>query len=377
MSLGIIDAREWQRVFDLKTGRKRDINHPTVEMVRNIIAKHPFPGDVEMATNAWVTDTALELIGKYGPQFAFISYGLPYFTFRFHQTTTEERQRVVESVFREIDRLVESSGFTPVIVGSGGLVPIKGYINLSRLDGLAVASNWTASYAGIHEPSIKDLEYIESLPQVERLVSKSELMHLFEGTPEDAIRLPDYFVVAKEGYTYKAPGLTLRRPVNIPAHNYFIPVATTLGQIKTLTDIRELLEKHLPEKKIALIVIEGVGEEDFPLSYQRCANSHGWYFYEQGELQFFAIYMGRHNFFAYPQGHRYYEDDNENKPYPFSGYFRDIPTDTIGAGMGIKRVAVGSRSMFPHATTGADICIECFARNLANQGCMAVINQPL
>jgi len=120
-----------------------------------------------------------------------------------------------------------------------------------------------------------------------------------------------------------------------------------------------------------------VGEEDFPLSYKRCANSQGWYFYEQGELQFFAIYMGRNNFFAYPQGHRYYEDDNENKPYPFSGYFRDIPTDTIGAQMGIKRVAVGSRSMFPHATTGADICIECFARNLANQGCMAVINQPL
>ncbi|MEN6390064.1 MAG: hypothetical protein ABFD04_06570, partial [Syntrophomonas sp.] len=143
MSLGIIDAREWQRVFDLKTGRKREVNHPTVEMVRDIIAKHPFPGDVEMATNAWVTDTALELIEKYDPQFAFISYGLPYFTFRFHQTTAEERKRVVDSVFKEIERLVERSGFTPVIVGSGGLVPIKGYINLSRLDGLAVASNWT------------------------------------------------------------------------------------------------------------------------------------------------------------------------------------------------------------------------------------------
>ncbi len=375
MSLGIIDAREWQRVFDLKTGNKYETNHPTIEMVKGIIAKHPFPGDVEMATNAWVTDTALELIDKYEPQFAFISYGLPYFTFRFHDTAPEERQKIINSVFQEIERFVLSSGFTPVIVGSGGLVPIKEYIDLSHLDGLAVASNWSATYAGLHDPSVKDLKYIESLPQVERIVDKHELLNLFEGKVEDAFRLPDYFVVAKEGYTYKAPGTTLRKPVNIPGHNYFIPVATDLGQVSNILKIRGLIEKNLPQKKIALIVVEGVGEEDFPLPYRRCTNSVGWYFYEQGELQFFAFYMGKHNFLSYPQGYRYYEDDNENKSYPFSGYFRDIPTDTIGAQMGLKRIAVGSRSMFPHTTTGADICIECFARNLSNQGCMAVINK--
>ncbi len=375
MSLGIIDAREWQRVFDLKTGKKCEINHPTVEMVKGIIAKHPFPGDVEMLTNAWVTDTALELIDKYEPQFASIIYALPYFTFRFQETAAVERQKIIDSVFREIDRFVLSSGFTPVIVGSGGLVPIQEYIDLSRLDGLAVASNWSASYAGIHDPSSKDLEYIESLPQMERIVNKHELLNLFEGKAEDGFRLPDYFVVAKEGYTFKAPGTTLRKPVNIPGHNYFIPVATDLGQVNNITEIRGLIEKNLPQKKIALIVVEGVGVEDYPLPYKRCANSVGWYYYEQGELQFFALYMGKHNFLAYPQGHRYYEDDDENKPYPFSSYFRDIPEDTIGAQMDLKRIAVGSRSMFPHTTSGADICIECFARNLANQGCMAVINK--
>ncbi len=375
MSLAIIDAREWQRVFDLKTGAKRESDHPNVEMVKGIIAGHSFPGDVQMATNAWVTDTALELIDKYQPQFAFISYGLPYFTFRFHETSADEREQVIQSVFQEIDRLVVQSGFTPVIVGSGGLVPIKGYIDLSRLDGLAIASNWTAGYAGLHNPTPKDLEYIASLPQVERMVSKNELADLFQGEEQETERLPEYFVVAKEGYTYKAPGTTLRKAVNIPAHNYFIPVATELGSVNNITEIRELIEKNLPHKKIAIIVVEGVGLEDFPLPYQRCANSLGWYCYEQGELQFFALYMGKHNFLAYPQGYPYYEDDDENKPYPLSGYFRDIPTDTIGAHMGIKRAAVGSRSMFPHTTTGADICIECFARNLFNQGIMAVITE--
>jgi hypothetical protein len=86
------------------------------------------------------------------------------------------------------------------------------------------------------------------------------------------------------------------------------------------------------------------------------------------------MYMGRHNFMEYPQGYLYYKEGSEDEPYPFSGYFRNIPTDTIGSQMGIKRIAVGSRSMFPHTTTGADIVVECFARNLSNQGCMAVIN---
>jgi hypothetical protein len=377
MSVGIIDAREWQRVFDLKTGQKADIEHPTLDMVKGIIAKHPFPGDVEMATNAWVTDSALELIEKYQPQFAFISYGLPYFTFRFHDKTAEERQKIIQSVFAEVERFVRDSGFTPVIVGSGGLVPLKEYIDLSRLDGLAIASNWTASYAGIHDASARDLDYLNSLPQIERIVNKCELLNLFDGKPEEGFRLPEYLAVAKEGYTYKSAGTTLRKAVKIPGKNYFIPISTGLGKVSSITDIRGLIENHLPDKKIALIVIEGLGEEDFPVPYRRCINSIGWYHYEQGELQFFAMYMGRHHFLAYPQGYRYFEDDDENKPYPFSGYFRDIPTDTIGVNMGLKRIAVGSRSMFPHTTTGADICIECFARNLFNQGVMATINDGI
>jgi len=375
MSIGIIDAREWQRVFDLKTGQKVETNDPTVEMVKGILAKHPFPGDVEIATNAWVTDTTLDLIDKYDPQFAFISYGLPYFQFRFYKTSAENKRQIIESVFQEIDRFVRNSGFTPVIVGTGGLVPLQGYIDFSHLDGLAVASNWTASYAGLHHASERDLKYIASLPQIQRVVTKKELLEVFGGTVAEAFRLPEYFVVAQEGYTYKVPGTTLRRPVNIPAHNAYIPIATDLGQAAELTGIRGLIEQNLPQKKIALIVVEGVGEEDFPLPFTRCNNRVDWYHYEQGELQFFAMYMGKHHFLAYPQGYLYYEDDDEDKPYPFSGYFRDIPTDTIGAQMGIKRIAVGSRSMFPHTTTGADICIECFARNLYNQGCMAVINQ--
>lgn len=166
------------------------------------------------------------------------------------------------------------------------------------------------------------------------------------------------------GYSYSGKLVT----------NYFIPVSTGLGRVGDIVEVMGLIEKHLPHRKIALIVVEGIGEADFPLPFNMCTNSVDWYYYEPGDLQFFALNMGRHNFLAYPQGYPYYKYDTENKPYPLSGYFYDIVSDTIGSGMGIRRIAVGSRSMITHAITGADICIECFARNLANQGCMAVIN---
>ncbi|MGD0487322.1 MAG: hypothetical protein ABSB94_09020 [Syntrophorhabdales bacterium] len=36
---------------------------------------------------------------------------------------------------------------------------------------------------------------------------------------------------------------------------------------------------------------------------------------------------------------------------------------------------MGNKSMFMHMVTGADVTVECFARNLYNQGTMAVIHR--
>ncbi|MDD3845889.1 MAG: hypothetical protein PHC90_05950 [Syntrophorhabdaceae bacterium] len=40
-----------------------------------------------------------------------------------------------------------------------------------------------------------------------------------------------------------------------------------------------------------------------------------------------------------------------------------------------RSISVGNKSMFMHMVAGADICVECFARNLYNQGTMAVIHR--
>ncbi|HWR55467.1 MAG TPA: hypothetical protein VN462_03060 [Negativicutes bacterium] len=373
MSLAIVDVREWQNVLDLRTGKKVSEDTPAVRMVRAVLEKHPYPGDIDQRSNQWVTDTALDLIEKYAPGFVFLSYAQQYFSLRFTPLSEAEREKMIDAVFAEVERFTRESGFFTIVVGTGNMMPIAGFIDLSRLDGLAMSSNWATRYAGLYGLSTGDLDYLRRNPEIERLVSKEELIATFQGAPADADRLPDYFAVSREGMCFKSP--YLRQPVMIPGDNRFIPVLATLGDVQSITDISEFIQAYLQNNKVALIMVEGIGERDFRFASKSCSNGPGWYFYEPGEAQYLALSTGKHQFFTYNPGYRYYLDDDASKEYPFSGYFNTMPAHTLGRSFAGRSIAVGNRSMFMHTVTGTDIAIECFARNLYNQGCLAVIHR--
>jgi hypothetical protein len=84
---------------------------------------------------------------------------------------------------------------------------------------------------------------------------------------------------------------------------------------------------------------------------------------------------GTHQVFAYPSGYQYHDENDAKKGFPFSGYFLEVPKHSLAADFAGKSIAVGNHSMFVHMIFGADICIECFARNLYNQGCLGVIHR--
>lgn len=371
MSVAIVDVREWQNILDLKTGRKIAEDTPAIQMVKSALQKHPYPGDTELQSNSWVTDTALTLLESYKPQFIFLSYAQQFFATRYLQLTEAEQQAMYDAVFAEIERFAKKSGFVPVVVGTGDIIPVDGYIDLSRLDGLGVCSHWATHYAGLYNVSDHDMEYIKSTGQVERIVSREEFIEQLNGKPGDGERLPDYFIVAREGFCFRTPAL--RRPLTIPACSYSIPVATTLGDVASITDIGERILAGLQHHNIALIMVEGVGMKEFRLPYKSCSNGVGWYFYEPGDAQYLAITQGEHQMFSYCPGYRYYMEESDE--YPFSGYFTTIPENTLGQRFAGRSIAIGNRSMFMHTLTGTDIAVECFARNLNNQGCLAVIHR--
>ncbi len=374
MSLAIIDARHWQNLFDLRTGARMIDERPEVLMVRGVLARHPYPGDVDKAANSWVSDTALDLIAQYRPQLACLCYAHQHFVSRYNPQTETERQALLSSVFDEIRRFVNVSGYTPVIVGTGDLTGVEGEIDLSRIEGLAISSHWSARYAGLHQPTTADLAYVRGLNFVERVASRQEWISLFPGAKHDPERIPEYLLIAREGWTFRTTGTPMRRAVMIPAVNTAIPVATPLGASGEITGIRSLIESGLDRSRIALIILEGIGIRDFQLPFHACDNHVDWYCYEPGDTQYLTIMTGGHQVFAYPAGYRYHDENDSNPDFPYSGYFKSIPEHTLGRDYQGKSIAVGNRSMLTHMVYGADISIECFARNLYNQGTMGVIH---
>jgi len=375
MSLAIIDAREWQRVFDLRTGAGVEERNPLLKMVMDIQARRPYPGDLDDAGNRWVTDTALDLIAGYDPSFVYLTYARQFFVGRYSVLTESEWAGMVSSVFGEVNRFVARSGFTPVIVGTGGMIPFVDFIDVTRLDGLVLSTHWSARYAGLHDGTRRDLQGLAALPEIERIVPRHEFRSLFAECPGDASRMPEYLLVARPGYMFRTVGGAFRKVRRVPAPAYAIPLAAESGVASSITDIRRLVVESLRERKIALIVVEGLGIDDFPWQHRPCENGREWFYYEPGDAQYLTLTTGRHQVFEYPTGYKYFDEDAEKKEYPLSGYFTSVPADTIASGLGVRSVAVGNRSMLMHMAPGADISIECFARNLFNQGTMAVVHR--
>lgn len=375
MSTTIIDARGWQNTFDLKTGDKIQSETPVVRMIKDVLQKHPYPGDMDTGSNRWVSDTALELIENYCPEFVFLTYAAQYFAGRYNPMTAEARSEMIASAFREAERFVNISGFFPIIVGTGNMTPLVDSIDVTRLDGIAVCTNWSTKYAGLYEPSRGDMDLLNSHPFIERIVPREEIVKLFSGTPGQAKRVPEYLMLARQGYTFKALSPTMKIPVMIPADNFSIPAYNTGTAVNDITGIREALENLVTEKKVALIIMEGVGVDEFLLPHSPCKNGKEWFCYETGDAQYLAISSGEHRFFDYPKGYKYFDEVDRTNDYPFSGYFKSIPGNLFGSSFAGRSIAVGNKSMFMHMVTGTDISVECFSRNMFNQGTMAVVHR--
>ena len=98
---------------------------------------------------------------------------------------------MVQAALDEADRFARESGFFTVVIGTGGLTQATTPIDLSDLDGLGVASNWSARYAGLYDPSQRDLYRLSANSGLERLATREEILSLFGGAPGEGARLPD------------------------------------------------------------------------------------------------------------------------------------------------------------------------------------------
>lgn len=371
MSVAVMDVNGWQNVLDLKNGKRGNDNSPVIRLVKQVLGRHPYPGSASLESNQWVTDTALDMLGRYHPDFIFLSYAQQFTANRFTVLEDVVRNEMIDAVFAEALRFVKESGFTPVIIGSGDMIPIDGWIDLTNLSGLTVGPDWS-NYAGLQGASTMDLEYLHNLLQVERLVSRAELLHVFDGLRTEVVRrLPEYLIIAKEGYCFKSPGL--QPPVMISAHNEIIPVYTELGDLTDITAISQCVQACSEERKIVLIILEGIGIKDFRLPYQLCGNRINWFCYEPGEAQYLTISCGEHQLFRHSTGYCHSGVPVREAAYPLAGKLAGRPAGTLGERIRGRSIAVGNSSMYLHTVTGADISFGCLDRAVNSQGGLAVI----
>jgi len=376
MKAGIIDVGEWQSIIDFKTGNKiyPDNSNTLMNKMQELVRKSPYHGDKDIKSNEWVSKVALELDQIYEPDFMFLNYASPFIRSVFCPEEERQWQVTLNSVFEEVQNFIDNTGFTPIIVGTGSTIPLEGNIDLSSLDGLALCGGMGSLDAGLYEASSKDLEFIRRNPCISKIVSREELVSEWCGNEEFISRLPDYLLIANEGYVFRGTGSMSRPMFRISARDRFIPVSSPLP-VKNISDIAGVASQLLKKERVALIVIEGVGIDEFQPNFLPCEAGFGWYTYYSPDNMYLVMCSGKHlSEHKFPPGYRYFDADTEDKPYPFSGMFDYLPEDVIGNKPGIRSGAVGSRSMLTHIASGADISVECFVRALYNYGCMVVMD---
>lgn len=371
----MIDVREWQAVVELETGRRMDGLPRGMEEYACVVEmqrRFPFPGDLSDDGPAWVTDLALEVDRILDPSLMILVYADLAFKSIFldeEMAGRKERTRV------EIERFLEASGRGYAIMGLGGMARLKGFLDLSSMDGTAMVSGFLGPFAGLFNPSHRDMSRLESDARVERLVSRDEFRLLFGGGDTFYDHFPDWLLELREGYSVRGFGSLARKPYRIPSMDEAVPLATnldTLPRVGCLTEVEGAVREAVVKgKRTALVLVEGLGLEDFPWEHRPISNRMGWYRYILGEGQYLTVSSGRHLVHHdYPPCLRYYLLEQS---YPYSGIFEKLPDSLLGQRAAGSTAAIGNRSIITHACLGADLTVECFARTLYNYGTMAVL----
>lgn len=385
MTYAMLDSREWRIVVDLETGAPVGPGTPAAKdrllnMANRVTEGHPYPGDLALESIEWVTDTALRIWKAYDPGFMFISYAQPQMLSGVVGIDMSKWNHIVDRQFGNVDRFLAETEYVPILVGLGDMTPIKGYIDLTGLDGIGYVRKPDRCYAGLFGPSGSDLLNMSETPGVERVVSRQDIVAHFGASPDFERRCPDYLVVAEEGYTFKAMGSSPRTGCNTVARNRSVPVYTSLhdARIDSIVDIRNVITSNAKRQRIALILMDGIGIRSFRGEFTLCENCVDWYTYSQGDDSYLAISTGRHfQHNSYPPGWLDFIEDRETKRCPYDGYIANLEYNSIGnhlrETLGVSSAAVGSRSTFTHLASGADICVECCCCGLHNYGTKAAV----
>lgn len=375
LKIGMVCSNEQSNTYNFKTGELlgNRPDYPLMDWVGKLLVNYPYPGDLEQQSIDWVTDIALELERAYQPKFVMLSYANFYLISLLKRRSQYDRESLCQHLFAAVDRFFSQTDMTPFIIGTGGTLPLEGEVDLTELDGFVTASGMGPVYAGLYQPSQRDLDYLHQLEAVQMILPQNRLAQVWKPESNFEGKIPDYILVAARGFAFSNSDSNKSPLYRVNARDNSIPIFAP-DPIKSIVDIAPAIKKRLRKERVALVILEGIDCELFAYGIDNCANTYSWYTYLPGEGQYLAMTTGKHlPDHPYPPGYRDYQD-TEGRTYPFSGYYRTLPIGTLGSISSKRSIAVGSRSVLTHAASGADISIEGYTRSLKQKGTLAVID---
>lgn len=364
---------------DFYTGDIIDNIPPFAEELRRISIRNPYPGDLKEEGGLWVIDMAGSLARLYDPHLMMMFIAQP-LLMGLNLSSDAQDGKYINCLFDALHSFMEKYGYTPLIVGMGGLTPLISLVDTGDLEGNVASSLWAYHHAGVYGAVSSDYQKLKKNPMIKHIISREEFARSYGITDQSYLaQFPDYHITAADGYAFDGIGGYERTLYRIPIQARCLPVYSGLTSPQNISDIKKIVNDGLDSgKKIALILIEGVGIDDFPLPYSLCENYCDWYIYDQSINQYMAITTGRPfytNSFPPICDHQALRKKNTDQKSPFkTAFFADFPLDALGRRADIRSAAVGSRSVTTHACSGADISIECLCRNLATAGICSVLN---
>jgi hypothetical protein len=340
----------------------------------------PYPGDTSLDSIDWVFRSARTMHRYYDPEFLFISIATPKLMKTNETMTLAEINAMNRQVFDGIESFIADTGYEPIIVGMSDMVKIK---EILPHEGLAPRLCFTSNYfpyVGIFNPTHEECRIVEKMKHL-TVHTKEELRHDFPEMRDGyAALMPDLLLMLEEGYSFTNGGnrgFTLKM---LPKLTREFPVYTTLEEKPShILNIRAVADHALDSgKRVALIMMESIGFEDFLLSYSKVDNTHGWFIYDHGNTQYLAAVRGK-PFYEnpYPLVPEIRRMKGSSGKYPYSlGFLANLPPDGIGSRRDKRTAAVGSRSGITHHAVMPDIAFECHSRELSPSGTLVFINDP-
>ena len=378
-ALGLLDVHGYQKLFDFRNGERVKCSSPLLSEVGELIHNSPYPGDEKPESDTWVTDLALKMVDLYEPDLVMLDYAQAWFL---AMNQSGDLDAAFQNVFSNVKRFLDNSGYTPMVIGLGGLEKVEKIIDMEALFKSTELTVSNGKYAHFSRRAYQNVsqETLQELEKYWHLLTKQEYLDGFTTnySKEFADSVSEYIAVAKPGVSFKGMSSMSSFEKLTNSLDKHIPVYTTITPPTDLTQVAPIVSEAVCRgKKVALIMLEGVGLSNFPFpTVDKCQNHDG-HFICQLQQQYITISTGvpySRSEYRFPLGKDYWMKDY--RPYPFSARFYRYLNNTINKRIGNKKsISVGNRNIMTHVCLEADISVECYCCFRHNFGTMAVFQQ--